>query len=61
MLNYVLLRPCTAMIAFISSSQGVYGEGELWNPLKAYLWVVLINSWSQAGPRPSPPDRRRSC
>ena len=36
-LNYVLLRPCTALIAFVSESQDMYGEGELGNPLKAGL------------------------
>ena len=46
-LNYVLLRPCTALIAFICESRDMYGEGELGNPLKAYFYLVFINSWSQ--------------
>ena len=29
------VRPCTALIAFIAESQGVYGEGDLWNPSQA--------------------------
>lgn len=37
----------TAIIAFISEYNGVYGEGDLYDPLVAYPYVVFINSWSQ--------------
>jgi len=46
-LNYVIIRPCTALIAVISDSQGVYGDGELFNATKSYTYCVFINGWSQ--------------
>jgi hypothetical protein len=46
-LNYVIIRPITAGVAFLSESQGVYAEGELFNATKAYTYVVFVNSWSQ--------------
>ena len=46
-LNYVIIRPFTAAVAFVSEARGVYGEGELFNATKSYTYVVAINSWSQ--------------
>ncbi len=47
MLNYVIIRPITALVAFITQAKGVYGEGELFNATRAYTYVVFVNSWSQ--------------
>jgi hypothetical protein len=46
-LNYVIIRPITAAVAFVSEAQGMYGEGELFNATKTYTYVVAVNSWSQ--------------
>ena len=46
-LNYVIIRPITALIAVISEANGVYGEGELFNATKSYTYCVFINGWSQ--------------
>jgi hypothetical protein len=46
-LNYVIIRPVMALVAFIAEARGVYGEGELFNATKAYTYVVFVNSWSQ--------------
>ena len=46
-LNYVIIRPCTALIAVISEANGVYGEGELFNATKSYTYCVFINGWVQ--------------
>ena len=46
-LNYVIIRPFTAAVAFVSEARGVYGEGELFNATKTYTYVVAVNSWSQ--------------
>ena len=48
-LNYVIIRPLTALIAFICESNGVYKEGELFNPAAAYPYLVAVNSWTQMG------------
>jgi len=47
-LNYVIIRPITAAVAFVSEARGVYGEGELFNATKTYTYVVAVNSWSQS-------------
>ena len=60
-LNYVIIRPITALIAFISESRGVYGEGELFNATKSYTYVVFVNSWSQTHASASPRARAVRC
>ena len=47
-LNYVIIRPVTAAVAFVSEARGMYGEGELFNATKTYTYVVAVNSFSQS-------------
>ena len=46
-LNYVVLRPTTAVISFALQPLGVYHSGNA-SPHDAYIWLALINSASQA-------------
>ena len=47
-INYVVVRPLTSVIAFISEANGVYGEGQILNPWVAYPYLAFINNLSQA-------------
>tara|TARA_B110000977_G_scaffold191567_1_gene263840 strand:+ start:56 stop:1861 length:1806 start_codon:yes stop_codon:yes gene_type:complete len=47
-INYVVTRPLTTLIAFIAQAIGVYGDGEFTNPWVAYPYLALINNVSQA-------------
>ena len=46
-LNYVVLRPTTAIISFVLAPFGLYASGNV-SPHDAYLWLACINSASQA-------------
>ena len=48
MINYVVTRPLTTALAFVSEANGVYGDGQILNPLVAYPYLALINNVSQA-------------
>jgi len=47
-INYVVMRPLTTSLAFISEANGVYGDGQILNPLVAYPYLALLNNVSQA-------------
>ena len=47
-INYVVVRPATSALAFISEANGVYGEGQILNPWVAYPYLMFINNLSQA-------------
>mmetsp|Transcript_34079 Transcript_34079/g.47236 ORF Transcript_34079/g.47236 Transcript_34079/m.47236 type:complete len:412 (-) Transcript_34079:120-1355(-) len=47
MLNYVVLRPITTLVAFITEMIGVYGHNQLFNWRRAYLYCALTNNFSQ--------------
>lgn len=47
-INYVVMRPLTTTIAFITEANGVYGDGQILNPLVAFPYLTLINNLSQA-------------
>ena len=46
-LNFVILRPITALFAFVAEAYGVYGDGELFNVTRLYTYIVSVNSWAQ--------------
>jgi hypothetical protein len=46
-LNYCLVRPCTAIAAFSLEPLGLYHPGSL-DPRDANLYIALANSVSQA-------------
>lgn len=47
-INYVVLRPLTSVIAFMAEANGVYGEGQILNPWVAYPYLAFVNNLSQA-------------
>ena len=47
-INYVVMRPLTTALAFVSEANGVYGDGQILNPLVAYPYLALLNNVSQA-------------
>ena len=47
-INYVVIRPVTSLLAFIADSNGKYGDGQILNPWVAYPYLVFINNLSQA-------------
>jgi len=47
-INYVVIRPVTSLLAFIADSNGKYGDGQILNPWVAYPYLVFVNNLSQA-------------
>lgn len=47
-INYVVMRPLTTTLAFITEANGVYGDGQILNALVAFPYLTLINNVSQA-------------
>lgn len=52
-LNYVMLRPVMAVVAFVADAGGFYCEGELWNPRRVHAAVPPTS--------PAPNARMRAC
>lgn len=46
-LQYIPVKVFTSVVMLITSLAGVYGEGELFNPLVSYGYVCFILTWSQ--------------
>mmetsp|Transcript_22721 Transcript_22721/g.42660 ORF Transcript_22721/g.42660 Transcript_22721/m.42660 type:complete len:330 (-) Transcript_22721:283-1272(-) len=47
-LQYVVVKPITAALALVLEAAGVYGEDTPFRLDKGYLYLVVINSFSQA-------------
>ena len=47
-INYVVMRPVTTALAFITEANGLYGDGQILNPLVAFPYLTLVNNLSQA-------------
>ena len=47
-INYVVVRPLSTALAVVSEANGVYGDGQILNPLVAYPYLALLNNVSQA-------------
>ncbi len=47
-INYVVTRPLTTLLAFAAEAGDVYGDGQILNPAVAYPYLAFINNFSQA-------------
>ncbi|KAF0685023.1 Aste57867_23052 [Aphanomyces stellatus] len=47
-LQYIPIKLACSLITFVTSTLGVYGEGELANPLRAYGYICFILTLSQS-------------
>jgi hypothetical protein len=47
-INYVVTRPLTTLLAFAAEAGGAYGDGQILNPAVAYPYLAFINNFSQA-------------
>jgi hypothetical protein len=47
-IQFVLLRPFCASIAFLTEAKGVYGDGQIVNPYVSYPYLAFVNNVSAA-------------